>query len=89
MLMFKELWGWFYRTWLIGIVFFTLMISTAVLYYPFHVWIYEGVWRWETIDRTVKAYVATVPVGFVTALILTFNRWLELRKGNKKSVGEQ
>ena len=81
--MIKELFGYFYRSWIVNLVGLSLIVSFGVLYYPIHSKLFAGQWQWDSFERTMRFYKACVPASFFVAIILTFNEWTELRKKDK------
>ena len=83
-IMLKELFVLFYRLWVVGFLATLVILSLVLLYYPFHSWMFADIWRWASLDYTIRVYLSSIPCSFFIALILTFRQWIEMRKKDKK-----
>ena len=84
-IMLKELFGYFYRCWIVDFLALLAIFSLIVLYYPFHSWMFADKWRWASLDYTIRFYLSSIPCSFFMALILTFRQWIEMRNKDKKA----
>lgn len=81
----KKLFNCFYQSWIVNFIVLVVIVMLSGLYYPIHSWLFTGEWRWDTFERSMRFYKACVPASFGVALILTFNKWLDIKDKAKKS----
>ena len=83
--MIKNLFSYFYQSWIVNFIVLVVIVMLSGFYYPLHSWLFAGEWRWDTFERSMRFYKACVPASFGVALILTFNEWLKMKDKTKKS----